>query len=117
MMINGVASALSGIQAGGRMLNAGAHNIANAQTEGFKRTRAIPVETSAGGVTVTLEQDVQPGPYLFSQEDLSIHREGSNVELGDEMISNLQAGNLIEVNIASFKIQNKVLGSLLDIAE
>ncbi|MBA3966081.1 MAG: hypothetical protein H0X47_09950 [Nitrospirales bacterium] len=31
MMIAGMASAVSGIQAGGRMLSVGAHNIANAK--------------------------------------------------------------------------------------
>jgi flagellar basal-body rod protein FlgC len=114
-MIAGMASALSGIQAGGKILGVGAHNIANAQTDGFKRTRALPVESSAGGVTVTLEKDLRSGPQIFSFEDPSILREGSNVDLGEEIISNLQASHLIKANIASVKIQNKVLGSLLDI--
>ena len=116
-MIYGLASALSGIQAGGRILNTGANNIANAQTESFKRTRALPLETSTGGVTVTLEKDGRPGTYFSFQEDPSILREGSNVDLGEEFIANFQALRLVEANIASFKIQNKVLGSLLDITE
>lgn len=114
-MIAGIASALSGIQTGGRMLSVGAHNIANAQTEGFKRTRALPIESSSGGVTVTLDKDVRSGPQFFSNEDPFMLREGSNVDLGEEIISNLQAANLIEANIASLSIQEKVLGSLLDI--
>jgi flagellar basal body rod protein FlgG len=117
MMIAGIASALSGIQTGGKILSIGAHNIANAQTEGFKRTRALPVESSVGGVTVTLDKDVRPGPQIFSNEDPSTLREGSNVDLAEEIISNLQAVNLIEANIASVRIQDKVLGSLLDITE
>ncbi len=93
----------------------GAYNIANAQTDGFKRTRALPVESSAGGVTVTLEKDLRSGPQFFSSEDPSNVREGSNVDLGEEIISNLQAAHLIEANIASVRIQDRVLGSLLDI--
>ena len=116
-MIPGMASTLSGIQVGGRILSVGAHNIANAQTEGFKRTRALPVESSTGGVTVTLDKDVRPGPPFITNEDPFILREGSNVELGEEIISNLQAVNLIEANIASLRIQDKVLGTLLDITE
>jgi len=117
-MVAGMASALSGIQAGGKMLSVGAYNVANAQTEGFKRTRALPVESSAGGgVTVTLQTDGRPGPKFFSSEDLLSLREGSNIDLGEEIISNLQAANLIETNIASVRIQDKVLGSLLDIIE
>jgi flagellar basal-body rod protein FlgC len=118
MMVAGMASALSGIQAGGKMLSVGAHNIANAQTEGFKRTRALPVESSAvGGVTVTLQTDERPGPPFLSSDNSLNLREGSNVDLGQEIISNLQAVNLIEANIASVRIQDKVLGSLLDIIE
>lgn len=118
MMIAGMATALSGIQTGGRILSVGAHNIANAQTEGFKRTRALPEESSVGGgVTVTLQTDERPGPQFHSSEDSFSLREGSNVDFGSEIISNLQAVNLMEANIASFRIQNKVLGSLLDITE
>lgn len=117
-MIADMASALSGIQAGGRMLSIGTYNIVNAQTESFKRTRALPVESLAGnGVRVTLQTDERPGPQFLSSEDSISLREGSNIDLGKEIISNLQAVNLIEANIASFRIQDKVLGSLLDITE
>jgi flagellar basal body rod protein FlgG len=118
MMIAGMASALSGIQAGGRILSVGAHNIANAQTESFKRTRALPEESSAGGgVRVTLQTDERPGPQFLSSHNSFSLREGSNVDLSEEIISNLQAVNLIEANMASMRIQGKVLGSLLDITE
>ncbi len=114
-MIAGIASALSAIQIGGKILSGGAHNIANGQTEGFKRTRVLPVESLSGGITVTLDKDVRSGPQFFSKVDPSRLREGSNVDLGEEIISNLQAVNQIETNIASVRIQDKVLGSLLDI--
>ena len=94
-MIAGIAAALSGIQAGGKMLSVGAHNIANAQTDGFKRLRALPVESSAGGVTVSLDKDLRSGPQSFSTESPA-DSEGRfrNVDLGEEMITNLQAVNL-----------------------
>lgn len=114
-MIAGIGSALSAIQAGGKILSGGAHNIAIAQTEGFKRTRVLPVESSAGGITVVLDKDPASGPPFFFNEAPSVLGEGSNVDLGEEIISILQAVHLIEANIASFKIQNNVLGSLLDI--
>lgn len=118
MMIAGMASALSGIQAGGRILSVGAHNIANAQTESFKRIRALPEESSAGGgVRVTLQTDERPGPQFLSGNNSLSLREGSNVDLSEEIISNLQAVNLIEANMASMRMQGKVLGSLLDITE
>ncbi|MBA3611399.1 MAG: hypothetical protein H0W49_00490 [Nitrospirales bacterium] len=55
--------------------------------------------------------------HNFSQLKIRSLREGTNVDLGEEIISNLQAVNLIEANIASIRIQDKVLGSLLDITE
>jgi len=116
-MFSGFAVALSGIQAGSRILGANAHNIANAQTENFKRTRATLEESLAGGVIVRFSQDQRPGPQLPTGDDPFTFREGSNVELEEELIHTLEASNLIEANLASIRIQDKVLGSLLDIFE
>ena len=116
-MFSGFASALSGIQAGGRILAVGAHNIANAQTENFKRTEAILEESSAGGVIVTLEKDNRPGPQLPTGDDPFTFRQGSNVELEAELIHTLEATRLIEANLASLRTQDKVLGSLLNIID
>jgi flagellar basal-body rod protein FlgC len=115
IMFPGFATALSGIQAGGRILGVGAHNIANAQTENFKRTQATLEESSAGGVIVSLSQDQRPGPQFTTGEDPFTLREGSNVELEEELIHALEATHLIEANLASLRTQDKVLGSLLDI--
>lgn len=114
-MFTGFAMALSGIQAGGRLLGASAHNIANAQTENFKRTQATLEESSVGGVTVSLSRDNRPGPQLPTGDDPFTFRQGSNVDLGEELIHTLEATNIIEANLASMRTQGKVLGSLLDI--
>ncbi len=116
-MFSGFAVALSGIQAGSRILGASAHNIANAQTESFKRTRATLEESSAGGVIVSFSRDQRPGPQLPTGDDPFTFREGSNVELEEELIHTLEATNLIEANLASVRTQDKILGSLLDIFE
>ena len=99
----------------GAFLVPGAHNIANAQTENFKRTQATLEESSAGGVMVSLSQDQRPGPQFTTGEDPFTLREGSNVELEEELIHTLEASHLIEANLASIRTQDKVLGSLLDI--
>jgi len=115
VMFTGFSLALSGIQAGGRILGASAHNIANAQTENFKRTQTTLEESSAGGVIVSLSQDNRPGPQLPTGDDPFAFRQGSNVDLGEEIIHTLEATNIIETNLASIRTQDKVLGSLLDI--
>ncbi|MFA9562116.1 MAG: flagellar basal body rod C-terminal domain-containing protein [Nitrospirota bacterium] len=114
-MFLGFASALSGVQAGSRILGASAHNIANAQTENFKRTRTTLEESSSGGVVVSLSKDHRPGPQFTTGEDPFTLREGSNVELEEELIHTLEATHLIEANLASIRTQDQVLGSLLDI--
>lgn len=116
-MFAGFAAALSGIQAGGRMLGVNAHNIANAQTENFKRTHVTLEESSAGGVSVSLSQDNRPGPQLSSGEESFASREGSNVELERERIQSIEASNMIQSNLASLRVQDRVLGALLDIRE
>lgn len=117
-MLGGIEAALTGMQAASRMLGTSAHNIANAQNEGFKRIKAISEEGSAGGVRINFEQDPTSGPSFFTQDEngLSIG-EGSNVDLIAELTNALEATHLFEANVASFKAQNKTLGSLLDILE
>jgi len=114
-MFLGFASALSGIRAGSRLLGASAHNIANAQTENFKRTQAAFEDSLSGGVIVSLSTDNRPGPQLLSSDDAFNFREGSNVELEEELVNTLKATNLIEANISSIRSQDKTLGVLLDI--
>jgi flagellar basal-body rod protein FlgC len=115
VMFLGFASALSGIQAGSRLLGTSAHNIANAQTENFKRTRAAFEDSSGGGVIVSLSTETRPSPQLPSGDDTFTFREGSNVELEEELVNTLEATNLIEANLASLRTQDRVLGTLLDI--
>jgi len=117
VMFTGFALAISGIQAGSRILGTSAHNIANAQTENFKRTHAILEESSAGGVIVSLSQDNRPGPQLPTGDDPFTFRQGSKVDLQNEFIHIVEASNIIEANLASIRTQDKVLGSLLDISK
>jgi flagellar basal-body rod protein FlgC len=116
-MFSGFATALSGIQAGGRILGVGAHNIANAQTENFKRTQARLEESPAGGVVVSVTKDYRPGPQLPTGDDPFSFRRGANVEVEEEMIQTVEATHLIEANLASIRTQDKVLGTILDIIE
>ncbi len=114
-MFAGIASALSGVQAGSRLLGVSAHNIANAQTDDFKRTQSTFQESSAGGVVVSLTQDQRPGPQFSTGDDPLSNRQGSNVDLAEELVHTLEASRIIEANLASIRAQDTALGSLLDI--
>ena len=66
---------------------------------------------------VSLTQDQRPGPQLPTGDDPFTFREGSNVEVEEELIHTLEATHLIEANLVSIRTQDKVLGALLDIVE
>ncbi len=118
-MFSGFAPAISGIQAGNRVLGVSSHNIANAQTENFKRTQANLETSASGGVLVSVSSDIRPGVQFPTGDDpfASHSQQGSNVALEEELLHALGASNLVEANVASARFQDQTLGSLLDILE
>ena len=117
-MISGISSSLSGIAAAQTKLSATAHNIANANTDGFKKHRVILEESSAGGVLPKTEQSNTPGPVIFEETDQGHEPiEQSNVDLGEEMVDLLMSQRFFEANVGALEAQNNTLGNLLDILE
>jgi len=111
--INATMSALLGFQ---KKVETTAHNVANVNTDAFKRTKATLNEGENGGVTVTLQQMNEPGPTVYEQtangEELV---EQSNVELTEEMPNLLLARRSFQANIKVIQTEDEMLGSLLDI--
>ena len=91
------AIALSGMSAAQLGLQASAHNIANLNTAGFRRQQAVQGAEAAGGVVTTLRQAPQPGHSLEA-----------------DVVSQLQAKNAFLANLAVFRAQDRMTGSLLD---
>lgn len=92
------AIALSGIQLARRQLDAGAHNIANASTEGFRRQVVLPQAQAGGGVAGVLARTPAETPGL-AMEDLT---------------SLIQARRGFEANIKSLAAERAMLGTLFD---
>ncbi len=118
-MISGIYSSLSGLAAAQTRITTAAHNTANANTDGFKKHRALHQEVQPqGGVTTTIEQVDTPGPvFLRETESGLIEVEHSNVDLGEEMVNLLLGKRIFEANARALGIQTKTLGRLLDILE
>ena len=91
--------ALSGLQSAQTRLGAAGHNIANLGTTGFRRQTVEAAAVPAGGVTVSLGQAPQTGNAI--EED---------------MVGLLSAKHHFLANLAVFKTQDRMLGSLLDTA-
>ena len=96
--MNSVSSiALSGLNAAQNSLNTSANNVANLETESFKRQESVQTEQTGGGVSTTV-------------------REASTVgnALEQDVVTQLQAKHAYIANLAVFKAQDKMAGALLN---
>lgn len=91
--------ALSGLQAAQARLGTAGHNIANSATPGFRRQAVDARAAPDGGVEVSVSQVQQAGHA----------HEADGVDL-------LQGQHAFVANLAVFKAQDRMLGSLLDTA-
>ncbi len=89
--------ALSGMRAAQTRLNASAHNVANMNTEKFRRQEVTNNENANGGVTTQLRKASE---------------EGAAPET--DMVAQLQAKNAFLMNLSVFKSSDKMAGALLD---
>lgn len=89
--------ALSGMQAAQTQMNVAAHNVANVNTEGFRRQQVLLTPQAQGGVTSTVANAEVPGSSLEA-----------------DLVSQLQAKNAFLANLAVFKTQDNMAGTLLN---
>jgi len=111
-MISGISSSLSGLFAFGGKLSNAAGNVANVNTEKYKRTAATIVEDKKGLPRVSLEKLYTPGPII--EETDGTVRELSNVDLAGEFPQMMISQRGYEANIKALKTQSEMIGSLLD---
>ena len=96
--MNSVSSiALSGLNAAQNSLNTSAHNVANLETEGFKRQESVQTAQAGGGVSTTVREASIPGNALEQ-----------------DVVTQLQAKHAYIANLAVFKAQDKMAGALLN---
>lgn len=112
-MISGVSSSLSGLFAFTRKLSNAANNVANVNTDEYKKTTATIVEDKNRLPQVNIEKQDTPGAIV--QETDGTVRELSNVELAEEFPQMMISQRGYEANIKALQIQNETIGSLLDI--
>lgn len=114
-MISAFQSALSGLQAFGTKIQSNSNNIANASTDGFKRTRVILESTQPHGVKAQVEKVDSPGPKVFQEgaegPDLV---ELSNVDLGRELPEMYLNSQMYKANLKTLQTVDNMLGHLLE---
>ena len=89
--------ALSGLNAASSHLATAAHNIANAQTPGFRRQLMQQTAQPEGGVIVSIGQAAATGDAL-----------------AEDVVTQIAAACAFKANVLTLKTQDSMLGSLLD---
>jgi flagellar hook protein FlgE len=115
-MLSAIHTALSGLTAFGKQLDVVAHNVANVNTEGFKKSRTEFVEAPGGGILPVVEKDDSSGPAILRDEGgHQFVTEHSNVDLGDEAVQQILAQRSFEANLQTLKAGDALLGKVLDL--
>ena len=110
-----MSSAVSAINAFDKKMAVISNNIANSQTEGFKKSRADLKEGEAGAVEVNISVVDTPGPVITVEENNGIvEKEMSNVDLAEEIPQTIIAQSGFEANLKILKTEDEMLGTLLD---
>jgi flagellar hook protein FlgE len=98
--MNSLASiALSGMNAASMRLTTAAHNIANAQTPGFRRQLVQQTAQPEGGVVASI------GGLAATAGDA----------LAEDVVAQMSATYAFKANVLTLKAQDRMLGSLLDV--
>jgi len=115
IMISPMNPSIAGIKALSTKLAVTANNIANIETDGFKKSRAVLEEAAPDGVTVTTERVDTPGSLLPTDDGSGRTRETSNVALEEEMINLITTHRAYEANLQPVKTWDEMMESVLDL--
>jgi flagellar hook protein FlgE len=113
-MSQAINAALSALGAFGIKLGVTANNIANINTDGFKKSRAILKDAYPFGVTVSISRVDTPGSSIPSENGSPQMKESSNVNLAEEIINLNTTKYGYIANVKTIKAENAMLGTILD---
>jgi len=115
-MISSINSNLSALVAFGKKMGVTSNNIANVNTDGFKKSRAVLSEGDSGEVRADIEQLDTPGPMrTVVQDGVATEKEMSNVDLTQEIPEMIPTKRAYEANLKAIKTLDDMLGVLVDL--
>ena len=115
-MISAINSSVSALQAYVKKLGVTANNVANVNTDGYKKVQPVMEEGMHGDVHIALTRVNTPGyPYHGYENGQKVEKKTSNVNLAEEIPDLMVARRSYEANIKTIQVQDEMLGSLLDI--
>lgn len=110
-------SSVAGINAFFKKMNATANNVANINTDNYKR-RVSHISQDKNGLPETkITIDKTPGVEnpRKPEEPEGPHREMSNVNYADEVVNMIEAKNGVKANVRALRFARDTFDSLLDI--
>jgi flagellar hook protein FlgE len=106
-------TALSALGSLSRKMDVTANNIANVNTNGFKKSRAEFEDVDPSGVKVSISQVDTPGDALPPDEQ-GKEQESSNVNLAEELINLITTQHAFAANINTITTEDDMRKTLLD---
>lgn len=115
-MITNVSSNLSALRAYGTKMGVHADNVANVNTDGYKKNRAMLKEGPNQSVDVDIDRVGTPGAIYERYEGFErVEKETSNVDLAEEFPAMMTTQHAYTANLKVIQTQDEILGSLLDV--
>lgn len=112
-MVTSINNSAQALNAYGTAFNVTANNVANVQSEEFKRTDAVFNEGDNGaGVKVTLSQDSSSGPLVTKNDGTAV--ELSNTELAREFTDMIIQQTGYEANVKTVQTDDEMKGTVID---
>ncbi|MGR3179581.1 MAG: flagellar basal body rod C-terminal domain-containing protein [Candidatus Anammoxibacter sp.] len=103
----------SGIKAASDVLRVSANNIANINTNNFKKDIANLRDVKGGGVEANVSKSTEPGAPIETENGTIVER--SNVNLTEEIVNQIVAENQVAANAAALKTGLATDREILDI--
>jgi len=105
---------VSALHAFGQKLSVTAGNIANVNTDGYRKYRTLFQEGQHGEVEVTAPRDEAGIPFGRLEEGEQPVQKASNVALEEELPDLITSVYGFKANLKTLKAQDEVLGNILD---
>ncbi len=117
-MLSTIHSILSGLGAYAKQIEVSANNVANVNTDGFKKSHTELIAVETGGVLPVVQKDNSAGPTVLRDRGYGPTQvELSNVDLGEETVVQIIGQRGFEANLQVLKTADDMLGSILDIKQ
>ena len=115
-MTSAYQTALSGLKAFSTKLQSNSNNIANANTDGFKKSMVQNVAVAPQGVKAQTQKVSTPGPGVFQQTDAGMELvELSNVDLATELVNMKLNSTMYKANLKTIESVDDMTATLLDV--